>query len=240
MFEMSPDRKRYLLQQNRQILATKDPPSKSPQQSHNQPVHAASYGPSSAASLLPRLVPQLTGDSGLMRRISGVNWTSSAPSLAASETWSNRSSSEPVMEASDPIADTKPLQPQNTGGWTSWWLSSAGEKANSSNKEVEHTAKWYIDEIRSCKTIDVKLAKHLISLRVHLSTAKLVWIQAFLDQEQGLQALDGLLASLVGKGGKKKDLNDVQVSVLFGVMKCLRVLLNTEVSRTAFRMSSLI
>jgi diaphanous 1 len=96
--------------------------------------------------------------------------------------------------------------------------------------EKGHTARWYVDGIRAGRSTDIKLVKHLISLRVHLSTAKLVWIEEFVDAEKGLDALRILLADLVGKGGKRKILVDVESTVLLEVVKCLRVLLNTEVS----------
>ena len=129
------------------------------------------------------------------------------------------------------VDEIQPLQPQSTGGWSSWWISSGGEKTNTGSKEMATTPKWYVDGIRSGNATSTKLVKHLISLRVHLSTAKLIWIEDFVGQEKGLNALGELLANLVGKGGKKKDLGDVQTTILLEVIKCLRVLLNTEVSR---------
>lgn len=124
------------------------------------------------------------------------------------------------------------LQPQSTGGlWSSWWASSGGDKPSTppSNKDIINSAKWYVDGIRTGRATDSKLAKHLISLRVHLSTAKLIWIEEFLTEEQGMDAIGALLANLVGKGGKRKKLADVEATVLLEVIKCLRVLLNTEV-----------
>jgi diaphanous 1 len=129
--------------------------------------------------------------------------------------------------------EMQPLQPQNTGGWSSWWISSGGDKSNLSNKDAANAAKWYVDGIRSGNATSPKLVKHLISLRVHLSTAKPAWIEGFICEDRGFDALSELLASLVGKGGKKKALNDVQSSVLLEAIKCLRVLLNTEVGRNS-------
>ena len=77
--------------------------------------------------------------------------------------------------------------------------------------------------------MDTKLVKHLISLRIHLSTANLAWINEFVEEETGLQVLGSVLARLVSKGGKRKVLSDVEESVLLELIKCLRVLLNTEV-----------
>jgi diaphanous 1 len=48
--------------------------------------------------------------------------------------------------------------------------------------------------------------------------------------QKGLDALGQLLAGLVGKGGKKKSLGEVENTVLLEIVKCFRVLLNTDVS----------
>ena len=45
-----------------------------------------------------------------------------------------------------------------------------------------------------------------------------------------MDALGTLLSGLVGKGGKRRKLADNEDTVLLEVVKCLRVLLNTEVS----------
>jgi diaphanous 1 len=90
----------------------------------------------------------------------------------------------------------------------------------------------------SYKTTDVKLVKHLISLRVHLSTANLIWIEQFVVDQRGLDTLGGLLGGLVGKGGKRKTLTEVESSNLLEIIKCLRVLLNTEVCLIPSRHSS--
>lgn len=76
----------------------------------------------------------------------------------------------------------------------------------------------------------MKLVKHLISLRVHLSTADLAWIQEFVSEAKGVDSLGDLLASLVAKNGKRKKLQNVEETVLLEVIKCVRVLLNTDVS----------
>lgn len=240
MYALPMDRKKYLLQSNRQTKGGTQ--SSPPKQAGNRqnPSHAASYGPSSAVNLLPRLVPQLTGDSGIMRRFSIANWGSgtTAQPVVTSET--NRTSGEfshgptaspqgkSKAQMSRVVEDAQPIQPQSTGGlWSSWWTSSGGDKTTPTSEK--ETAQWYITPLRSSKAPDHKLVKHLISLRVHLSTAKFAFIEDFVITEKGLEALAALLAKLVGKGGKKKTLSDVETTVLLEVIKCLRVLLNTEV-----------
>ena len=128
----------------------------------------------------------------------------------------------------------QPLQPQTTGGlWSSWWVSSGGEKSTTGqSKGVAKEAKapkWYVDRIKG-KPLDAKLVKLLISLRVHLSTARVFWVKEFVETEAGLDALSAILASLVGKAGKRKQLTDIEEAVLLEMMKILRVLSNTEVS----------
>jgi hypothetical protein len=132
------------------------------------------------------------------------------------------------------VEELQPIQPQTTGSlWSSWWVSSGGEDAPTKKgamKETHKSAGGYVEALRAGKSADPKLIKHLISLRVHLSTATLAWIEEFVVTEKGLDALGSLLAGLVGKGGKSRDLNDVQTTVLLELVKCLRVVLNTEAS----------
>ena len=122
--------------------------------------------------------------------------------------------------------DPQPLQPQTTGGlWSSWWTSSGGTV----DKALKQTPKWYVDGLKGGRSVDMKLVKHLISLRVHLSTASLTWIEEFVLEKRGIEVLSTLLAGLVSKSGKRKALTEVESTVLFELIKCLRVLLNTEV-----------
>lgn len=49
-----------------------------------------------------------------------------------------------------------------------------------------------------------------------------------------MDELSNILAGLVGKGGKRRKLTDAEETVLLEIVKCLRVLLNTEVSSLYF------
>ncbi|KAF8443028.1 hypothetical protein L210DRAFT_3153707 [Boletus edulis BED1] len=193
---------------------------------------SATYGPSTGSALLPQFVPQLSGDSGFFKRFSAFpTWssTTSPPSLSVST--KGRSSGEfatgPRFSASsDKVEDDKHVQPQATGSmFSTWWAALGGETAI--DNEHPTSARAYVDGIRRSRNADTKLAKHLISLRVHLSTAKIPWIETFIAEE-GIIAISGLLSSLVGKGGKRKALTDSENSVLLEVIRSLRVLLNTE------------
>jgi diaphanous 1 len=237
MYSLSADRKKYLLRQNSQ---TKSATLSRASAKNGPPVQAnntGSYGPVSAAA---RLVPQLTGDGGMLKRFSMVGWgTGASAPVQPSPPSSPDTKTEKFGTISRSSRDSggleaKPLQSQGTGGlWSSWWTSSGGDKTAEKTK----TAKWYVDGIRNAKGTDTKLVKHLISLRVHLSTAQLLWIEEFVTDEGGLDALGALLATLVGKGGKRKKLTEHEEMVLLEVVKCLRVLLNTEVGRTPLDIS---
>ena len=222
MRDLAPDRKMYLLKQNRQMKSTSTSVQLVNKPSGIQPHYAASYGPTRAAQFLPSLVPQLTGDSGFMKRLSTA-WGSSpsmSPTSAVdrdSATGSFSSSSSKITQA---LTDEQPaLQPQTTG-WTSWWTSSGGDRfprTYDNGLRNEKSASWYVELIQHAKSTDLKTAKLLISLRVHLSTAKLTWIVEFLDAYHGAESLGSLLAGLVGKAGKRKKLNDVEETVLLEI-----------------------
>lgn len=232
MHQLPIDRKRYLLQQNKQYGSVS---KASASKAAKNTAQASTYSPATATAIAPRLVPQLTGDS-LMKRFSVVAWGSGSSS-------NSKADHEPAVTPESPgkatlgrqrrsldhpAEEVAPLQPQTTGGlWSSWWTSSGGDKGG--DKAQKETPKWYVDGIRNGRTTDMKLVKHLISLRVHLSTASLAWIEEFVQEEKGIDALGNVLAGLVGKGGKRKTLTEVESTVLFELVKSLRVLLNTEV-----------
>ncbi|KAH9077002.1 armadillo-type protein, partial [Lactarius deliciosus] len=231
MHLLSGDRKLYLLDQHRQSrIAT----SKLHSPHGAQPSYPATYGPSSAGNLLPRIVPQLTGDSGLIKRLSIGGWgatTALPPSASGSNRKGDRTESNwtTVQQEAKATEEPQPLQPQTTGGlWSSWWASSGGEKAAGRGQLKEgKSPKWYVNGIKG-KVLDTRLVKHLISLRVHLSTARVFWVGEFVGAEGGLGVLSAILASLVGRAGKRKDLSDIEGAVLLEIMKILRVLSNTE------------
>jgi diaphanous 1 len=233
MFNLPMERKQYLLKQHHERTHSVSRATGSSRQ-HSLPAQASTFSPATSSGLIPRLVPQLTGDSGIMRRFSIVGWgTGSSPSHSPRASADLGGPSAKAEEKTRPESPT-PIQSQSTGGlWSSWWSSSGGEKstvAENVSQESLKTPKWYVDGIRLGKPPDMKLVKHLISLRVHLSTADLVWIESFVHESNGMDSLSKLLASLVGKGGKHKKLQNVEETVLLEAIKCIRVLLNTDVS----------
>lgn len=233
------DRKKYLLRQNREFGSM--PKALARQSSVPGTQKPATIGPSSSGTIIPRLVPQLTGN-GLMNRLSA--WGSSTLPTPTTEfeqpvntdttAIANKPSTVRGRKSVDGTdADPQPLQPQTTGGlWSSWWTSSGG----AADKAQKQTPKWYVDRLKGGRSVEMKLVKHLISLRVHLSTASLTWIEEFVQEKRGIDVLGTLLAGLVGKSEKRKALTEVESTVLFELIKCLRVLLNTEVRWREFPM----
>jgi hypothetical protein len=173
-----------------------------------------------------------------MKRLSITGWgAANTTSSSASASIRKGEASGLSWTSTQPLATEvpQPLQPQTTGGlWSSWWVSSGGEKSvtgQSKNPGKEAKApKWYVDSIKG-KALDAKLVKLLISLRVHLSTARVFWVKEFVETEAGLDVLSIILASLVGRAGKRKHLTDIEDVVLLEIVKILRVLSNTEVSQ---------
>lgn len=230
MYQLPAVKKRQLIEQARASRLILDGKTPRPSQSTY-----TTLGTSSGANLLPRLVPQLTGDSGILKRFSMVTWGASSTAPPAVSPDLGRPSGEFDLGTGtghaqvEKVAEmTHPLQAQTTGSmFSGWWASSGGEK--STETESATSAKRYVDGLRRMRTTDSKLVKHLISLRVHLSTAKLPWIEGFIA-EDGMNALDDTFTALVGKGGKRSALADVESTVLLEIIKCLRVLLNTQVN----------
>ncbi|KAJ7627858.1 armadillo-type protein [Mycena polygramma] len=209
MYDLSPEHKRFLLEQHRQDAAKPAPST--------QPGQTGSYNinPARAAAML---VPQLTGDAGLLRRFSMAGW-GAAPSVVAEESSGIKFDQAPT-HVGRVAEELQPLQAQSTGGWSSLWVSSGGDTAESTR-----SARWYVDGLRTAK-VDRKLVKHLIALRVHLLTVQVGWIEQFVDAEHGWDALGTLLSALVGKGGKRQDLSEAETAVLLEAIRCLRILLN--------------
>ncbi|KAH0840265.1 hypothetical protein J3R83DRAFT_1272 [Lanmaoa asiatica] len=228
MHSLPPEKKRQFIEQSRGMFDKTT--SASPLLS---PTSSASYGPSSGSALFPRLVPQLSGDSGFFKRISAFpTWGSATSPPPPSVNPKSRPSGQfatgprPSVSSEKVEEDAQSVQPQATGSmFSTWWTASGGEVT--ADNEHSTSARAYVDGIRKSRNADPKLAKHLISLRVHLSTAKLPWIETFIAEE-GIIAISGLLSSLVGKGGKRKAITDSENSVLLEVIRSLRVLLNTE------------
>lgn len=83
---------------------------------------------------------------------------------------------------------------------------------------------------RYSKISQRSLVKHLIALRVRLSTAKLSWTQDFLGPVKGLDSLEALLGKIaLKKVNKGESPTEEDRAVQSEILKCLRVVMNTDV-----------
>ncbi|KAF9899948.1 hypothetical protein BX616_002773, partial [Lobosporangium transversale] len=111
--------------------------------------------------------------------------------------------------------------------WSSWFGSTTPQPDGASTDEpTDDSPQFYIDQLLSKTTTQKALAKHLLSLRIALATAKLSWIRQFLDG-RGFRALENVLdkTAIKKRGGKASDLDETLQSEC---VQCLRVLMNTE------------
>lgn len=219
MRDMTMDRKRYLMEQSRQrpgspphILTT-----------------STTLGPASSSSLIPKLLPQFSGGPiGRFSVARFGSWTASSAPIGAlsrentpptspkqttpeSRRFSGRNSESPEHPT-----------PQNNKLWASWWggpngVIAAGEssksdqgksavaeltrvgRASSPPPKGDLTVIPYVAGITRSKSNSTTLVKHLVSLRIHAATAKMDWIEEFVGPGQGLEAISGLITTLVGK-----------------------------------------
>ena len=230
MQQLPIDRKRYLISQNR-LHSTPSKTTSKQEQPTSPGFQSASYGPSSATSIIPRIVPQLTG--GVMRRfsLSTIGWgdnatTPTSPPLSLEPTSDLEISTEGT--GSSPTTPTAPeptpLVPQTTGSLWSWWGagSTINNPAETNIKDTDQRTKVksasdyvsvlkkYSFGIRASQDAstastaeNLKLLKLLISLRVHLSTAKLAWIEDFVKFQEGMDVLGTILSGFVGMGSRR-------------------------------------
>lgn len=88
---------------------------------------------------------------------------------------------------------------------------------------------------RYSKISQRSLVKHFIALRVRLSTAKLSWTQEFLGIAKGLDALQSLLGKIaLQKINRGETPTEEDRAVQSEILKCLRVLMNTDVSLLSY------
>lgn len=153
MHQLPSDRKRYLLRQNHQFrpsAGSRPPVSPSTRSSI---ANSQTYGPTSAVNLLPRLVPQLTGDS-IMKRFSISGWggsaTTTSPALDPTHAEGSNARGRTSFNTENAF-----IQPQTTGGlWSSWWASSGGAKelqvnVQDKNLDEANSVEFYVDGMRT-------------------------------------------------------------------------------------------
>ncbi|KAF9106074.1 hypothetical protein BGX27_009325, partial [Mortierella sp. AM989] len=130
---------------------------------------------------------------------------------------------------SDATGVDRPMSPTTTAAgslWSSWFGSTPQPDTDSIDEPADDSPQFYIDQLLSKSVSQKVLAKHLLSLRIALATAKLSWIRQFLDG-RGFRALENVLdkTAIKKRGGKPNDLDETLQSEC---VQCLRVLMNTE------------
>ena len=179
MLQLSDARKRYLIEQQRQLNV------------HRSPITDSQAG-----------------------------WTSRRASFADT---GGKHSPTPSISSTFTVS-----VPPTASGWASWfnYSSSANSSLPVSAGDKKMTAAAVVQQLRSEKISSKNLAKLLIALRVQLSTESLGWITDFVQPEQdGIMAIQQILQRFC-QPVRKGD-ND-EMLLLEGV-RCLRILLNTEV-----------
>ncbi|BGP28584.1 hypothetical protein JCM10296v2_000320 [Rhodotorula toruloides] len=210
MRQLPQDRKRFLVEQHRSHQPT-------------TPIRPSKTGPAGEPGLLENF-----------KRFSlaSVGWGGLAsPPLNVMGPQPKPLSSPVRKSPSQPSPDIQTQPTGSSSSWTSWW--SASSNATGTGQPSGHVAKdspqFYADQLRSTKITSRSLAKHLIALRVRLSTAKLAWAADFVDDAGGLDALESVLSrAMRSRAGEDADLSEEEKTVQAECIKCLRALLNTE------------
>ncbi|ODN75497.1 hypothetical protein L202_06627 [Cryptococcus amylolentus CBS 6039] len=231
MNAITPSRKALILSQNRRS-------SVSSNTSPTCPSNPATFFSLSAGTNigLTRLLPQYTGPSfasyeqghkeeggasgeeGWAKRFSLTSfkdWTAPSASPAAVAE-AHESTPEPAPEAAkEPHISAKPMEKQGTGGLWAWWTGAS--------KPEDGSPAAFIEGLEQRRPSSVQV-KHLLSLRVTLSTAKLSWIHEFLHLK-GIVHLGALLERAAKKHLEK---GDVEEQIVWEVVKSLRILMNID------------
>lgn len=124
--------------------------------------------------------------------------------------------------------------------WNNWWgggstISAAGGHDQLGSSDERQVAMGHVTRLKDSKLSRKDLFKHLLSLRVTLSSAKLSWIDSFLHCD-GLGALehimqhetDGIVKGLDANRSKSAERKDMSDAILLEAVKCLRTLMNIE------------
>ncbi|CDW98870.1 hypothetical protein, partial [Sporisorium scitamineum] len=169
---------------------------------------------------------------------------STRPTTMLSETGSFGSMDSKVQSNGD---HTNTIRANHTGSsagvtaslWSSWWGGSsviAGSSGHEQgNSDERNAAMGHVTKLKDGKLSRKDLFRHLLSLRVTLSSAKLSWIDSFLYCD-GLGALehimrqetDGIIGGLNGSRSRQAERKDMSDAVLLEAVKCLRTLMNVE------------
>lgn len=243
--KLDDDRKRFLIGQQRQTATVPNEP---------QPLRAVKTGgPPQRSTTYDSATPTSAAAASHFKRFSLAGFGGSADVDATPRSERTDPLASPTMSEASSVAsssailsepDTPPMPApllQTATGWTSWFSSGSPAKpsaprAQSANTarpmEAQDTPAFYVSRMLAGKVSQISLVKHLIALRVRLATAQLSWIQEFLNQK-GLSAIETLLKKATShKSGSLKDAgNELDETISAECIRCLRVLMNVEVSR---------
>lgn len=178
--------------------------------------------------------------------VSSQGSNSTRPTTVLSETGSLGSMDSKAQHNGDHTSTIKANHTGSSAGitaglWSSWWGGGSTFSSSSGSNDAvagneRNAALGHVSKLKDGKLSRKDLFKHLLSLRVTLSSAKLSWIDSFL-QCDGLGALeqimqleaDGIVNSLnSSKQGKQTDRKEMSDAILLEAVKCLRTLMNIE------------
>lgn len=228
MIALSDDRKKFLIAQNESAKCT---PCKSKIQSPNETSTSPDHSGGLADTLSRASTALVWGNRFSIASIAGWTGDGVATSSSTPPTSSSARESFPSSRVTSVTTDSdesEAVKPNSTGAsgslWTNWWGAS-------SDTVEKDDPSYYPRLILTDKLSRKDLVKTLISLRVTLSSAKLIWISAFLD-ERGLQALEHLLQVETQPlaNNSVMEMKEMSNVILSESVKCLRTLMNTEVS----------
>ncbi|TKY84985.1 hypothetical protein EX895_006065 [Sporisorium graminicola] len=169
---------------------------------------------------------------------------STRPTTMLSETGSFGSMDSKVQSNGD---HTNTIRAHHTGSsagvtatlWSNWWGGGSVIAGSSGHDQgigdEKHVAMIHVTKLKDGKLSRKDLFRHLLSLRVTLSSAKLSWIDSFLYCD-GLGALehimqqetDGIISGHNSSRSRHVERKDMSDAILLEAVKCLRTLMNVE------------
>lgn len=219
MRHLPPDRQQFLIRQQREAnRAASGSPS---------PLRHSKTGPAHDAE----------ANVGALRRLSmAVGWSAAQDEPVKPKLVTRAMSTYGALggETGTGLVQSA-VVPNPTGdatSWATWWTgaSNATGTAQAVGEQAKDTPAFYVVQIKSAKVSIRSLVKHLIALRVRLSTAPFQWVEEFVGAANGLDALEGLLSRVTfARINHAEGQSDEDETLQAECVKCLRVLMNTDV-----------
>ncbi|KAI8600503.1 hypothetical protein EDD21DRAFT_376993 [Dissophora ornata] len=228
MMQFTREKKTALILQNQQVQQQKERVSSPDPYSagqmgtvNNRGTNTRSKFMGSISSRVSFIEPDNSSNTKLHSRYS--SWSSLAGS------YDSAAAEETAPQSPKLTGYERPMSPTMAAAgslWSNWFGSTPQTDSASIDEPADDSPQFYIEQLLSRTTTQKTLAKHLLSLRIALATAKLSWIRQFLDG-RGFRALENVLdkTAIKKRGGKTNDLDETLQSEC---VQCLRVLMNTE------------